>query len=407
MRRSFALCMMLAACGGGVEPAPQAPPPDVDPDAIPEVISLSAASRLLPDQSTAIAYEVKNARAIEISVGDRTVLSTFESKGSVDSGPLRQDSIVTLTARNREHVVTTSRAIAVLWDLPAIDAFTTSFPQVLLGNSAELFWTARNVDVLRILRNGVEVFRSTEVTGAAQPRVDEEMTTFVLEVSNPRGTVTRELMVQGMRPVTLVRFAIHPRVWFGGVQQATIDWDVRDATAMTLDLRSLNSQNDRPDLLVGALQPAGSMSIEISEPATFGLFIRNPFSGNSYERRVEVLTEEGEPNDTIDMALLVHVGVRGDLERPGDVDFYEIPLDMGTSGLRVLLTGPDATGCPPETRLALHTLAGALASSDGCAALEVSAEQAAAISLAGSRLFFEVSSDSGATGAYLVLSEEL
>src|SRR5262245_52939645 len=160
--------LLLAACGGAADEAPE-----LDPNAMPEIIALSAESSVLAGQSTTIAYEVKNARAIEISVGDRTVLSTLESMGSVDSGALRHNALVTLTARKGDQVAIASRMIAVVWDAPVIESFTAP-PRALMNETTQLSWRARNVDVLRVLRAGDEVFRTADAEGTARVGVGSE-----------------------------------------------------------------------------------------------------------------------------------------------------------------------------------------------------------------------------------------
>lgn len=408
MRSSIVVLVILAACGGGIEPAPQEPPPDVDPDAIPAVLSFSAEASVLPDHSATIAYEVKDARSIEIAVGDTTVLSSFADKGNVDSGALRHDTKVTLVARNRDHVTMQELTIHVPWDPPVIDAFSAFNEQVLLMTSVQLTWSAVNVDVLRILRNGVEVFRTEEAISTTQLAVTATVTSFVLEVSNPVGTVTREVMIEGIGQPMATRFAVQPRVFFGGSRQGTLSWEVRDVSEMRIDYISIGGHGDRSDLLHGALQLSGSMPISIDEAGYYQLTISSPFGGStSTTQTIAAPTPESEPNDTLEMGTFIDVGASGALDSASDVDFFVCNVLPVLSGLRITLAGPAGTGCPLDAHLTLHTRSRpAFATSMGCMPIEISAEDVKAIRFEDS-VYIEVASDSGAVGSYSVVTEEL
>ncbi|MCK6550216.1 hypothetical protein L6R52_30555 [Myxococcota bacterium] len=407
--RGFALAVALAACGDEQVTPPVTPLPC---DALPEGVAPritrfdASAASVAPYGSVELAWSVEGACIIDVESPAETLASTFLPSGTVASRRIVERTTFTLTARGRGATSTSSVTVDAAWGAPLIHDLSLASSQVALGDFVTLQWSTENERDLRVLENEREIYRYTRdappslVLSGIGRQILTATTTYRLEISNPAGEDTRELVIRAGQRAFIEHFSVTPIVFVGQTIDATLTWRVSPPTATRLYVDGA-LREDFP----GTAE--GSWSMRVDGPRAFVL----ETEGSAATAWIAMPELEREPNEFVQSAHFASVpAIVGELSSSADVDVFEISeLRPGSKWISTTRLGGD--GCETNTRLVVSTFGdrilgeasdgGAPAPNGGsCAALEVKLGDGDP-----GTIFVEVHAEGGDRGPYLLLVE--
>ena len=115
---------------------------------------------------------------------------------------------------------------------PAIDGFAAAPPEIALGESAKLTWSASDYDTLTIAPGVGSVALIPGATGVSvRP---SQTTEYTITATNAHGSVSRAVTVVTHAVPTVHHFTATPETIAAG-QSATLTWDVEEFDSITID----------------------------------------------------------------------------------------------------------------------------------------------------------------------------
>jgi hypothetical protein len=403
------LALLATACSD----APSPPGADAG-DPAPRILAFTADPALVArGEPSLLSWTVEDADAIEIAGADGTLVSTFEASGSVGTPALFEDSWWTLIARRGTSVTTSSVPISIDWQPIVVEDVSVDPRSGYIGDGTRLSWNVSNAVHVRVsIGDRVLLDRPMERPADSLPLIIEsEEMTLTIELSNPRFSDRREVVVRGVQRPSFTRFSVTHRAWFSRATTATVSWAVEHSRSTELWVDGV-ALTDFPGTLTGAT------TIELPAFAASLMLVAN--SGRDFTV-LDVLDVgpplfESEPNHDLERSneLRGTGAARGEISQADDTDFYSYFPRRG-GRFRFTTTSWDGTGCTVDTRLVIADFSGIAQQvvSDGgaptpgggvCAAVEV--DVGAPLEPA-PPIVIVVSGENGRRGAYALIVDDL
>jgi len=260
------ILVMSMGCGTGGPISITTQPPVVDSfDSSPATIA--------PGESSTLSWKVSGATKVSIDQGIGNVALT----GRRDVSPTTT-TVYTLTATNSAGASATATAQVLVSgapapaDLPVVNYFTASPPNIAAGGSATLSWNVSNATSVAI-DPGLGTFASSGNTIVSPSGT----TTYILTATNSAGTTTEsaKVTVSGASGLPVISyFTADPPVIASG-SSTTLSWSVSNATSVAIDEG------------IGAVDPSGSTSVSPVTSTNYTLTATN--AAGSYYVTIPVL----------------------------------------------------------------------------------------------------------------------
>ena len=162
-----------------------------------------------------------------------------------------------------------------------IAQFSTDKEFLSAGESATLSWTVGEVETLT-LDNGIGDVLPITVDGSGTIEVmPTETTTYVLSGEGPAGDATAEITIAVNSPPTIDSFTSSATELVKG-QSVTLTWATTNADSVTIE----------PG--IGAIDAAGSQSVQVDSDVTFTLTAMNATATVTSD--IAITTKDGDPS---------------------------------------------------------------------------------------------------------------